>query len=319
MPMRELCNPHGFCWATAFTDYHFIFHRMSFLVHRPTRGSPFAVCKWLFNLRFPILLRLTPSFLVPISFLCTHIFVILPQPVAAMSYVPHAPRQAVLPPIPSGNTNADLDLGSVIFNDNELFSFNDIFSSEFSPLLSIPPSDHFFPFYDHYTLESPRFHVPAPQGSISRTNATEGGYHLPQRATALTLPDDQFGIAPLHAEIVLEQQQSPQGLEPNCHTKTKSKENTGEDNSNSPDSTNSPGSNSSRESQKRTLEDMMQTFPTIPDNQVTEKKRKNYDPKTRKKVALMRKIKPCKRCVIHRIAVRPAVPPSVVDVLMLVV
>ena len=232
-----------------------------------------------------------------------------------MYSVPYTPRQAVRSPTPPGNSNADLD--HLLFNNDEFF-FSDIFSSDLSPSFNIHRPDTFFPFFDNYTLDPEFFPEPAPQESIFRTDPIEGDYHLLQYGTALTLSEDPSHIAPSHATPILELQQSQEGLEPNYYTGPKNKETTGEDNSNSPESTGSPGSNSSRDSQKRKLEDMMQSFPVL-DNQVSEKRRKNYDEKTREKVALMRKIKACKRCRIQKISVRRSVYSSNSDVLTLLV
>ena len=211
------------------------------------------------------------------------------------------PRQAMRSPTPPGHSNANLNLDPLLFNDNEYFSFSDYYYPEYSSL-NIPHPDLFTPFSDNYTFDSLPFQVPAPYEPVIRTNPIERGCNLPQHAPALTLPGPSE-IADFQTASNPGPERSQQGLEPKSHTRTKKKKPPGNTESNSPESTDSPGSSSSRDSQKRKLEVMTGSFPTAPDNQPLEKKKKAYDEKTRKKVALMRKVKPCKRCVIQKIGV----------------
>jgi hypothetical protein len=124
----------------------------------------------------------------------------------------------------------------------------------------------------------------------------------------LKLPENPFNTAPVHRAPTEEPRQSRQGPDPKGSIKTKRKQTAGILDSILPENTDSLDSNSSRDTQKRKSEDMMQTFSSIPDNQLAEKKRKNYDPATLKKVSLVRKVKPCKRCGIHKIGVRQSGP-----------
>lgn len=223
-------------------------------------------------------------------------------------YVPRAPRQAAHPPTRPSNSVENLALDPLAFNNNEFFNFSDFPYDPF-PLNNDPFESS--PFHDNYTfdlLPGQGTTEPALQNP-TRMDPTEAGYHphlhLSEEDAAPSLAEGPYQTAPAHPAPIVGSEQFHQRLDPNSCTKFQRKERTeectAEDSSNSPESTDSLESNSSRDSQKRKFEIM--TFPSIPDNQVAEPKRKKFDPKSRKKVALVRKFKPCKRCGFHKIGV----------------
>jgi hypothetical protein len=233
-----------------------------------------------------------------------------------MNYVPYAPRQACRSPTTPGNTFSNPDLDYLDSNDTFCFDDNPYFDfSSFS--LNSSFSETFIPNFGNYNTDPLASREP-----ISKTNPNQGGYNFHQYQPRSTLLENLSDIDTFHGTSLLEPQKSQQVHALKSTTEAKRKETIAKKQSNSPESADSPSSNSSRNLQKRKLEDMMQTFSAVPDNsdnQASEKRRKNYDPKTRKKVALIRKIGPCKRCGVHRIAVSEVINSSLATFLMVLV
>jgi hypothetical protein len=69
---------------------------------------------------------------------------------------------------------------------------------------------------------------------------------------------------------------------------------------------NQASSKPNRTKNKRKLEDHMGCFPVRSNTEGSRRKRRAFDPATRKEVALMRKIKPCSRCKARRVKVSPS-------------
>jgi hypothetical protein len=69
---------------------------------------------------------------------------------------------------------------------------------------------------------------------------------------------------------------------------------------------NQASSRPNRPNNKRKLEDHIGCFSVHNNTEGSRRKRRAFDPATRKEVALMRKIKPCSRCKARRVKVSPS-------------